>query len=141
MTDDAKETAERYFEIAEEKDPKKLTEILAEDFVYHDAPEGVPGTREGYMRIFEGYCQAMPDHTITPEFMVAEDDLVVTRWRVQGTNTGPLWVGDIPATGREVDVTGITINRVRDGRIVEQWEQADTLGILQQLGVVEAPGE
>lgn len=138
MSEDAKDVVRRYFEIANEKDPAKVVETMTEDFAYHDAPAGVPGNRRGYERIFEGYCRALPDHTMTPEFMVAEDDLVATRWRVEGTHEGPLWFGDASPTGREVAIAGITVNRVREGRIAEQWEQADTLGMLQQLGVVES---
>ncbi len=137
MSQDAKDVVRRYFELANTKAFDQVRKIMSPDFVNHDAPEGVPPTREGYREIHEGYVEAFPDHEIEPETMIAEGDLVATRWRVTGTHEGPLHVGDIPATGRRVEITGITINRVEDGQIVEQWEQTDVMGLMAQLGVLE----
>jgi predicted ester cyclase len=47
----------------------------------------------------------------------------------------------IPATGKQVTVTGITINRIAGGRIVESWDKFDQMGMMQQLGVIPAPGQ
>jgi predicted ester cyclase len=62
----------------------------------------------------------------------------VTCWRAIGTHTGELL--GIPPTGKPVDVTGIWIDRVQGGKIVEEWGVSDQLGMLQQVGVVPPPG-
>jgi steroid delta-isomerase-like uncharacterized protein len=68
--------------------------------------------------------------------MIAEDDRVAWRWRMHGTHRGELM--GIPATGRETTTSGITIHRIRDGKIAEAETVWDQLGLLQQLGVVPA---
>jgi len=79
----------------------------------------------------------MPDLRLTVEEQLAEGDAVVTRWSAVGTQLGPLF--GIPPTGRRVTATAIHIHHVRDGRIVDQWEQFDRLGALGQLGLVPQP--
>jgi len=65
---------------------------------------------------------------------LAEGDLVASRWTGRGTHQGELM--GIPPTGKQVTVSGITISRVKNGKVVEEWSNWDTLGMLQQLGVV-----
>jgi len=77
---------------------------------------------------------ALPDLALEIEEQVVEHDAVVTRWRATATHLGPLF--GIPATGRSITASAIHIHHVADGRIVDQWEQFDALGVLRQLGVV-----
>ena len=63
---------------------------------------------------------------------MAEGDLVATRFTAAGMQTGPFQ--GIPPTGRRVTYSGIDINRIADGRIVEAWVSYDALGLLEQLG-------
>jgi predicted ester cyclase len=70
--------------------------------------------------------------------VIAEGDKVVTRYTVRGTHQGEMEEFG-PPTGRQVEVKGITIHRVEDGKIVEEWERYDNLSLLQQLGL--APGQ
>jgi steroid delta-isomerase-like uncharacterized protein len=86
-----------------------------------------------------GLRQAFPDLEITIEDQIAEGDKVVTRSTSRGTHQGELW--GIPATGKEVEVTSISMDRIEGGKIAEHWTQADQLGMMQQLGVVPTPGE
>ena len=78
---------------------------------------------------------AFPDYAGTDELYVVEGDRVVSRWTYHGTHLGE-WMG-VPATGRRVTFTGISVDRVVDGRIVESIVEMDMLGVLQQIG---APG-
>ncbi len=71
--------------------------------------------------------------------MIAEGDQVVTRWSGRGTHTGDL--PGIPATGKQTLVTGIQIDRIVNGKVVEDHVNWDTLGLLQQLGVIPTPGQ
>jgi steroid delta-isomerase-like uncharacterized protein len=83
------------------------------------------------------YRAAFSDLQMTVEDQIAEGDMVVTRWTAVGTNDGDL--PGMPASGRSSTVTGIGIDRIEDGKIVEAWGNWDTLGMMQQLGVIPAP--
>ena len=68
---------------------------------------------------------------------VAEGDKVVTRWRMRGRPTGTIEeMPHVVPTGNEVEVTGVHIHRIRDGKIVEVWAVDDLLGLMQQMGVI-----
>jgi steroid delta-isomerase-like uncharacterized protein len=88
----------------------------------------------GHRAALEASLAALPDFTLSVEEQVAERDTVVTRWRATGTHQGPLF--GIPATGKRVNASAIHIHHVADGRITDQWEQFDALGVLRQLGVI-----
>src|SRR5215212_7456435 len=74
---------------------------------------------------------------VTLDDDLAEGEKVVSRWRAQGTHQGELM--GIAPTGNEVAITGLTIHRIEDGKIVEEWENWDALGLMQQIGAVPAP--
>jgi predicted ester cyclase len=101
---------------------------------------GVPGPvqgREALKQLIAAYFTAF-DVDDTPEFLVAEGDIVVIhdayRFKHKGEFQG------IPATGKEASVTGTDIYRIVDGKIVEQWVEGDLLGLMQQLGILPTPG-
>jgi steroid delta-isomerase-like uncharacterized protein len=112
-----------------------VDELIAPSFVNHDAamPEPLRGI-EGAKASISGYREAFPDLHITVEEQIAEGEYVTTRWSARGTQEGDLM--GIAATGKQATVTGITIDRITGGRFVESWTNWDTLGLLQQLGVV-----
>ena len=114
-----------------------VDELVAPEFVNHDAalPEPMIGI-EGAKASIAGYREAFPDLRLTIEEQVAEGEFVTTRWSARGTHEGDL-LGMAP-TGKQATVTGITIDRIVDGRFVESWTNWDTLGLMQQLGVVPA---
>jgi steroid delta-isomerase-like uncharacterized protein len=113
-------------------------ELVANDFVGHDPalPEEMRGPA-GLRELIAGYRSAFPDLRITIEDQIADGDLVVTRWSAKGTHQGELM--GVTATGKQATVTGITIDRIADGRIAESWTNWDTLGLMQQLGAIPAP--
>ena len=117
-----------------------IDELVADDFVNRDTsiPPGVGSDREGLKQLAQGYVAAFPDMELKVEDQVAEGDKVVSRWSARGTHKGELL--GIPPTGKQATVTGITIDRLESGKIVESWNNWDTLGLLQQLGVVPEPG-
>ena len=71
---------------------------------------------------------------VTIEDQIAERDKVVTRFTFRGTHQGEFM--GVPATGKVVTVTGIYISRIAGGKCVEDWENLDMLGWLQQLGAI-----
>lgn len=115
-------------------------ELIAPNFVGYDPalPEPLRGP-EGLKQQAEGYRSAFSDMRLTIDDIVAEDDRVVTRWTARGTHDGELF--GMAATGKEATVTGITIDRIADGQVVESWNAWDALGLMQQLGAVPSMAE
>ena len=113
-------------------------EVVAEDFVHHGPThrEGLHG-REEEKQSVAAIHSAFPDIYTTIEDQIAEGDKVVTRWTARGTHKGG-FMGIAP-TDKEVTVTGITINRIIEGKIMEEWVSWDTFGVLQQLEAVSLP--
>ena len=85
------------------------------------------------------FLAAFPGIHHTIEDQIAEGEWVVTRITVQGTQQGELM--GIPPTGKQITVGAINMHRIVDGKIVEQRVMSDALGMLQQLGVIPAPGQ
>ena len=81
-----------------------------------------------------GWKSAFPDMVMTPDKLIAEGDLVTVLWSARGTNTGT--GNGLPATGKALTGRGITIWRIVDGRITEEWSAFDQLSIMQQLGLI-----
>jgi predicted ester cyclase len=80
------------------------------------------------------YRTAFPDFHVRVEEILSDGDRVITRWRMQGTQTGPLM--GIDPTGQPIDVRGIRIDRFANGKIVETWGNWDSLGMLEQIGAL-----
>ena len=78
------------------------------------------------------YFTAFPDLRATVEDLIAEDDKVVARWTMRGTHENT--VRDIPATGKKVTVNGVTIKRMANGKVVEEWALINMLSLYQQVG-------
>jgi steroid delta-isomerase-like uncharacterized protein len=113
-----------------------LQEVYADDIVMHEPDEDVRGI-EGLKQYVSMIRSALPDLHLTLEDDIAEGNKVVSRWRAQGTHQGELM--GIAPTGNQVAITGITIHRIEDGKIVEEWENWDALGLMQQIGAVASP--
>ena len=87
-----------------------------------------------FKEMVKGLLAAFPDLRFTIEDQVIAGEKVMTRWTAEGTNTGSL--GDIPPTGKRVQVTGLILDRVVGDKVVERWEQWDQMGMMQQLGLI-----
>jgi steroid delta-isomerase-like uncharacterized protein len=115
-------------------------ELLAPDFVEHEElPPGIPAGREGVKVLASMLRSAFPDFKATIDDMIAEGDKVVMRQTWTGTHKGEFM--GIPATGKRVSFGVIDIVRIDGGKCVEHWGQMDSMGLMQQLGAVPAPGE
>ena len=117
-----------------------IDEVVASDYVGYDSgqPEPIRGP-EGLREYVRAYSDAFPDARLTVHDEVAEADKVATRWSARGTHAGE--IAGIPATGKEVTVSGLTLSTLERGRVVEQWTTWDRLGMLVQLGAVPAAAE
>jgi steroid delta-isomerase-like uncharacterized protein len=116
-----------------------IDELCSPEFVNHSAPPGMPADCEGVKLVTAMFRQAFPDSYFTVEDMIAEGDKVATRKTFHGTHEGE-FLG-IPPTGRPVSIGLIDIVRVADGRVVEHWSIGDSLGMMEQLGVIPQPGD
>jgi len=134
MTEDARAVRRRYHEAWNNGDTDALDGIMSLGVVNHSPLPGQPDGVAGFKQAIVSMRSGVPDLTITIDSSVLDGDLVSTRWTGSGTNTGELM--GVPATGRRISVSGIDICRVSDGRIVEYWQELDTLSMLQQLGVI-----
>lgn len=84
----------------------------------------------------KAWRQAFPDLRITIDKILAEGELVAARFIAEGTNTGA--GNGLPATGKHLRIAGMTILRIVDGKIVEEWTSFDQLDFLRQLGLMPA---
>lgn len=124
-------------EVFNHKNLDAADELIASDYVLHDpANPQFRGGLEGYKAFQTTYLRAFPDAHLTINDQIASGDEVATRWTTQGTQTGDL--PGITATGKPVTVTGITISRIVNGKIAEDWQDWDQLGMLRQLGVLSS---
>ena len=115
-------------------------EIFAPDFVQYGADPDQASGLEDLKQFFVMLRSGFPDFQVTIEdLFAAEGEKVVLRFTFRGTHEGE-FTGIAP-TGKQVTMAGIDIFHITDGKIVELWYQEDTLGMMQQLGVVPQPGQ
>ena len=114
------------------RDSSAAEACIGPDYIDHNSEQAGRGPA-----VFRAHIEALrrtfPDFSIKVEDMIAEGDKVATRVIGRGTHSG-VWM-QIKPTGSIVEVKGINIDRVADGRIVEHWGEADTIGMLIQMGV------
>ena len=120
-------------------DQSPAYQLVASDFVGHFPGQPPIEGLEAFRQFGSLYFSAFPDLQITPEDLIAEGDKVTMRYGWGGTHRGELM--GIPATGKQVRTSGISILRIANGKIAEQWDNFDNLSMLQQLGVIPAPGQ
>jgi predicted ester cyclase len=121
----------RYIEEMNRDNFAFLDEYMAPGYVFHGAGvelEGVDAFK-GYVQTMQG---AFSELERTLEDTIAEGDRVVSRWSGRAAHSGEF--AGIPPTGKRVTITGIIISRIVNGQAVEEWEEIDRLGLLQQLG-------
>ena len=131
-TSDVNKTAVRScFENASRGNFDALHEILSADYVLH--PEEVRGVG-GLTEMVKGYRAALADLRVTVDQQFAENDWVATRCTITGRHEGDLM--GAPPSGKDVEFTVLAISRCSNGRIEEEWELADTVGLLRQIGAL-----
>ena len=112
-------------------------EIIAEDYVAH-GPQSPPAEGPDGVRARVGvYQDAVDGHWDVQELMSTGDDRVVARWIGRGTHRGELM--GLEPTGKPIEVEAISVFRIADGKIAEEWTVWDALGLLQQVGAVPVP--
>jgi len=131
---------QRLYDLINAGDIEGFGRQLADDFVERDEIPGLPPTKDGVVQYFRIMLAAFPDLRMDVQDSFASGDKAVARLRISGTHQGEFM--GIPATGKPVSVNLIDITRFGDdGLAREHWGVADQLAMMQQLGVIPAPGQ
>ena len=104
---------------------------VAKHVVWH-GPAGSPQNYDGWRSRHERLVHAFTDMEISVTNQIAEGDLVATQWTIKATHRGD-FIG-IAATGKRIVMSGMGIDRIADGLIVEHWGLQDMMGVAVQLG-------
>ncbi|MEE9555461.1 MAG: ester cyclase [candidate division Zixibacteria bacterium] len=131
-----KELVRRMFEEVWNKGNHEIMdELFSADVVWHFLPDGSKTTSLEELRDHvRSHRKAFPDWAEKIKQIVAEGDLVATHFTSTGTNTGT-FRGN-PPTGKQIQINEMSIFRLADGKIVEQWLIPDLLSLNQQLGLI-----
>ena len=114
-----------------------VRDFVSPDSLHHELDGvSIPAGRspEWFADLVHLYHVAFPDLRVEIQDQIAENDQVVTSLRMQGTQEGPLL--GIGASGKKVDITGVRIDRLSEGKIAESWFHWDGLGMLTQIGAL-----
>ncbi len=116
-----------------------ITTLYSPQCQFHGFPDAFPPTRDGITDFFLTLTRAVPDATITAKDVLVDGDRVALRFILTGTHRGELF--GVAATGRSLEVEGITLVHFSDGLVVERWNRLDDMALLTQLGAlpVSAP--
>ena len=138
QSEDLKVLVRRWFEEVWNKGREEaIDELFAEDGIAYGLADetGAPlRGASGFKPFFRNFRNAFPDIEVVVEDTIAEGDRVAARCTVRATHAGDSL--GFAATQKPMEITGMTIVRVRDGQIVEAWNNFDFMGMFQQLGTL-----
>jgi steroid delta-isomerase-like uncharacterized protein len=138
VPDDNKAIVERFEEAFAANDVATIDELCDPNLVDHNPVPGQGPALAGFKETIAMYKSIFPDSAVTLGDVIADGDLVATRWAVSGTHEAEFF--GVPATGKRVTVEGMNFYRLADGKITDVWTQFDGLGLMQQLGALPAEG-
>ena len=125
---------QRFYDAYNKRQEAILNEVIAEDYVDygHQPPgRGVQGAKSDHQEIARG----LEDARFDIDEMFGADDRVAVRWTLHATHTGPF--AGVPPTKKKITVHGISLYRLRAGKITETRNQADLFSLFTQLGTIE----
>jgi steroid delta-isomerase-like uncharacterized protein len=109
--------------------------LISEDFIDHNAIQKQPNGIQGFKQFLTMMRTAFPDIHVKVEDIISDNDKVVVRSSISGTQTG-LLMGKIPASGKHVVWNGIDIFKINDGKITDRWSQRDLFSLMEQIGAL-----
>ena len=141
MSEEFKAIAARMpVEVFEQGRVEVIDELVHPEFVDHGTPlPGISPDREGLKAMVGALRRAFPDLSNTVNYMIAEGDLVAQHVTTRGTMRGEM--AGMPPSGKQATWDAFHLVRFRDGKIAEHWVVVDQLGMFQQLGFVQMPGQ
>ena len=108
-----------------------IEELVSEDFVSHDPPPGIPGTKDGFRQLAAAVAQAFSDRTMEfDDFVETVDGRVVENWAMLAVHSGEAF--GLPPSGQPGRVRGTEIFRCADGQLVEHWGSVDMSDVVMK---------
>ena len=138
-TETNKALVHRFFEAFNAGDLDAAVAVFDPNAVVHNSGAPDPLNLEGFGQLAGVFLAAFPGGQHSIDDIVVEGDKVVTRITYRGAHTGDLM--GMPPTGKHVAVSAMTIDKIANGKIVETWRLFDQMGMMQQLGLIPAPGQ
>ncbi|MES2284737.1 MAG: ester cyclase [Bacteroidota bacterium] len=130
-----KKIARQTFEAYEKNDFTALEKITdTAKFKLHLPGQDKPLKYDDAVKFNKQYNVAFPDVKFTIENQIAEGDFVMTRGIYKGTNKGTFQ--GIPASGKKIKVSAMTLQQIVNGKVVEEWDEFDSLGMMKQIGAI-----
>ena len=120
-------------EIVNKANMSAFDTFFAEDVVFNETRN----FREQYAALMQPIRSAFPDHRLIVQDQIAEGDKVVTRVTIHGTHSGAF--NGIPATGKQVEWSGIAMDRIANGKVVEMWHVQNMAKLMQQIATKPPP--
>jgi steroid delta-isomerase-like uncharacterized protein len=138
--EDNRTAARQWIEAFNNRDEQREADSRTADYIAHapDSIDPAPLDSDGWTQFLAGFLEGFPDLQLKVEAAAADAEMVAQRILFTGTHTG-VFQG-LPPTNRQVNFSGIEINRMVDGKVAEHWFQLDQVTLLQQLGLRVLPG-
>jgi predicted ester cyclase len=134
-TEQNKAIVRRFFEAFEANDIASLKEVLAPELVAYTHASPDPQSRDAQLQAIEMWNAVFSETRFTIQEQIAEGDKVATRVTMQAVHDLGDFQGLAPS-GKQIEVTGISIERIKEGKIVERLVSSDWFGMMQQLGLI-----
>jgi steroid delta-isomerase-like uncharacterized protein len=138
-TENNKAVARRYYaEVWAKGDPSHIDEFLTEDYLDHNPFPGLSADRAGAAAMVTAVMADTSDVTMDIVHVIAEDDFVAAHWTMRWTQHG-MFMGMVPADGKELSLEGHDFMRFADGRIAEIWHVEGVMSVMAQLDALGPP--
>jgi len=135
-----KEIVKRFFDAWDKEDLGTIKELLAPEYIYYlPSNSATPRTREEVIEGTKVFYRGFPDVSWKIEESIAAGNRIISRWIMRDTHQREF--EGFPATGNKIETSGILITRIENGKIVENREDWDMLGLMMQLGLELKPKE
>ena len=126
-----------YDDFINKGDLSVVDEIIGDNYINHAAPFGLDNGKEGLLKLLQEFITAFPDQHIVAKKIFAKDDMAIAYWEITGTHQGTFFGKE--ATGNKICMTGIDIEIVKDGKIVEHYGGEDMMTLLEQIERITLP--
>ncbi len=134
-----KKVVRDFYEVVfRDHDLSAVSRFMHDDYIQHN-PDADQGSR-GFIEFHKGFFAAIPDFHAGIIQMVAEGDLVYVYNRITGTHTGEGFLDHKP-TGNRIEFDAVDMFRLRDGKLCEHWDVADTRALFTQVGAIQKIGK
>jgi steroid delta-isomerase-like uncharacterized protein len=129
----SKDVVRRFNTAINEGDAEGMRKVLDQEFVHYDFQATTHGPDE-FIDQFMDFRRSFPDLEVEIVELIGEGEKVVNRVRFTGTHKGEF--NNFPATGKSIDITGLAMFHLRDGKIYEHWTEMNGVGLAQQIGMI-----